>query len=673
MAFDALAYAADEPWLITIDGAELLAHDADTEAPRWRLAFERPLVAVVLVDPQTLPSAQGGSPWRSQSLTHVAIALDDAGHLHVVDASLGTLAGTLGPFGAPRAFAMSRASASVALAVNDVVHVWRLGERRELAIRASALAFSCDGASLAVGTERGELVTFDGAGETGRTKLDSAVVDLAAHPGGTWAVATPDGVFAPPGNRLNKIDPRPRRIRFDASGTRLAVQRNEWTIVVCDWPSLSVAARIEYTARPVHGLAFGPGNWLGVALDHGDGNKIDVVTTKTHRTDTHPGREHRSWSLLVEGRPERMEGEVTPSPHPSPKASPFTGRIGIGAMISIALLGVRVCVHASKPSPSYDSMPRPIYVPPTLAPSPAESGNLRLAGLFGMHRPDHAELVRLTGPELTPTIEAVPERNPLDGESPRAVWAAEDGSVFVVTSPGDRREITLVHERTPTGAWLAPSELTGRPNGEIFGASNAELYVGTSDALWHRVGTHWSHAKTVVRTAALSGNDLVIVDSANERIERRKGQAWVPETIPQHLAVRTLFGGRGVWAVAENDDYDDVLLQRTAAGTWAKRPLPNGAKTLNTVWVSPTGDAFVSADEGVFRFANGTWTERPAPLPVGHMWGRSSSDVYGGSVTGLAHYDGKTWSKTSYAGRVDALAGTANEVFVLRTKGPVRE
>src|SRR5262249_54244686 len=152
-----------------------------------------------------------------------------------------------------------------------------------------------------------------------------------------------------------KLAPGAARARFDGAGAQLAVQRSDRAIVVYEWPGLSVAMRIEYMDRVVRGIAFGSNDWLGIGPDHGDGNQIDVVTSATHRTDTRPGRQHRSWRLLVEAKRERMQG-APPSVKPeAPKlASSSRGRIGIGAGLSIALLCIRLIARlASTSSPDY--------------------------------------------------------------------------------------------------------------------------------------------------------------------------------------------------------------------------------------------------------------------------------------------------------------------------------
>lgn len=75
--------------------------------------------------------------------------------------------------------------------------------------------------------------------------------------------------------------------------------------------------------------------------------------------------------------------------------------------------------------------------------------------------------------------------------------------------------------------------------------------------------------------------------------------------------------------------------------------------------------------DGVLRSRNAgaTWTTDEPPFDVYDSWGRSSNDVYGRSLVGVLHYDGKTWSTTPYDGRSEAFTVTASELLVVRTTG----
>ncbi|MBX3219170.1 MAG: hypothetical protein KF795_01545 [Labilithrix sp.] len=770
MAFDAIAYGPDDLCLLTIDGAELLAYDAVTEGPKWRLSFEHALVAVLFVDPQALPAGQGGSPWRSPGATgRSVLALDAEGHLHLVDPTLGQVSAKLGPFGKPRALASSPAAAAVALAVDDAVFVLRSGARIDVPLSASAsghvtaLAFSADGATLAAGTDKGELRMFhvaEAPEETFRADLRGAVSDLAQHPSGSWLIAGRDGVSSvgPSGvARLEKLPAGVKRARFDANGGRVAIQRSDRSVIVYEWPSLSVTMRIEYTDRPVHGIAFGPGNWLGLALDHGDGNKIDVVTSSTHRTDTHAGREHRSWTLMVEGKAERLSAKeaedikrMKAAFHAPPKSNGngVGARIGIGAMISIALLAVRVCVRSSTPHTSYNYKPNVLGTAPlgtscdracargrierlaidcesaTLAcsddanaalkaladgdcagakaalgriesvpTSPGRGGDAplfganRLLAKFGLDeacasgairpRPvTHAQLVTLTGPTREPTVERIPDAEP--GEQPRAVWVAPDGTAFIATTAPDDapRRKCVVYRRTKAGEWATVHEALGGTRASLFGRTSSDVYLMTNTALERFDGATWKAVPAPsldhLSSATVSGADVFFagLSDAVGQVHRRRGDTWTKEPVPEGLIVTEVFGGgASVWALADDPESEQALLQRSSAGAWVVRTPSGdaGSSTMYSVWTSPTGDTFVATDEGVLRSTNGaSWKTLETPGVVTSLWGRSSRDVYGTSVFGLVHYDGSKWTETSYSGRIGAVSGTATELFVVR-------
>jgi hypothetical protein len=49
--------------------------------------------------------------------------------------------------------------------------------------------------------------------------------------------------------------------------------------------------------RQIGGLAFGAGHALGIGLDDGDANVVDVATGESWRTEPHPGRGRTTWRL----------------------------------------------------------------------------------------------------------------------------------------------------------------------------------------------------------------------------------------------------------------------------------------------------------------------------------------------------------------------------------------
>lgn len=394
MSLSALAWGPGHPSIVTFDDKELLAYDSESEGPKWRLELDKPIAGVVLADATFLDLGDASSPFRTPAAVNAVLAVDEEGRMHAVDASSGRKIGDVGPFGKPRSLAASAVGQGIAVAVPGKVCIWRKGTKSETMLDATAVAFSIDGATLAVATEQGVVKMFDLTGLDGVESLREVlsfdakgpVNDLVQHPSGAWLVAGSRATLLVDGpnseRTLEKIPVGAKVVRFDARGTRVAAQLSQRQILVYEWPQLSVLTRIEYTERPVRGLAFGNKDWLGVAMDYGDGNKIDVVTNAVHRTDTHPGRQHRSWSLYVEGgkKPAAASGGAgfsqsdedairrmrEPSSGDSGGGFGRGGRIGIISILSIGLLCLKLCVRlgssGSSYSPSYSSSSG--YTPP---------------------------------------------------------------------------------------------------------------------------------------------------------------------------------------------------------------------------------------------------------------------------------------------------------------------
>ncbi|MBX3217419.1 MAG: hypothetical protein KF850_35640 [Labilithrix sp.] len=593
MAFDAIAYAPDEPCLLTIDGAELLAHDVEADAPRWRLAFERELVAVLFVDPSALPPGAGGasgSPWRSAASTgrHV-LALDVEGRLHLVDPTRGQALGAYGPFGEPRAIAASTTGASVALAVDDALLLWRSGERLDVPLRASAaakvtaVAFSRDGATLAAATDKGEVRGVHVAGaleETLRADLRGAIASLAQDGRGSWLVAGRDGAFSVGSSgvvRLEKLPDGVRRVCFDAKGERLALQRSEQGLVVYEWPSLSVTMRIEYTDRPVRGLSFGRADWLGVALDHGDGNEIDVVTSATRRTDTHPRRTHRSWALRVAGRaqPRAAEEEANEQMKASLLAPPsasrrmFRLRLRLGVMIAVAALALSIGVRMmSAPGVSSDLTPSVVSAPPLD---------------LGCDRPCvEARLSMVVRDCEGSTIGCA-------GDARAAVTAYSAGDC-VETRAAVRRVESLVAGR-------------GGGAGAPLLEPNVRLAARGLDALC---------ATAEVRPSKPTYAQLVTLNGP----ELDPGVEWIPSAMPGEKA-------RAVWAAPDGATY----LATSVVRAWQREP-------SCVVYRKSNAGEWSTVNDGL----DGDCTS---------LYGTSATDVYLATSSRLVHFDGDHWEPVS--------------------------
>jgi hypothetical protein len=110
-------------------------------------------------------------------------------------------------------------------------------------------------------------------------------------------------------------------------------------------------------------------------------------------------------------------------------------------------------------------------------------------------------------------------------------------------------------------------------------------------------------------------------------------------------------------------------------------PAPNGhGEALRGAWVAPDGTEFLAGymysgapgpDTGVVyrKDPGGAWKivySKPRN-ELGHLWGRSSSDVWASGVKTLAHWDGTAWREESVPITSDQLLGIwgdATEMFV---------
>ncbi|MFO0640285.1 MAG: WD40 repeat domain-containing protein [Polyangiaceae bacterium] len=765
MSLSKLAYGPDALALVTFDGKELLANDAQTEAPKWRLALPEGIVALHFVDSDALPGGSGGgSPWRRSSAGCTLVVVDEAGGVHTVDPMLGQVVAKIAPLGAP--FGSAAGQGCFALATKDTIHLWRRGESFEIEARVSAMAFSNDGTTLVYAEEDGRLhfLAVDASKppkETSRAVVDSGVTCLTQHPSGTWLVGGESGLSSVKDARDRRHDAVSSKVvglALDGTGARLAVQMSDLRVIVLAWPSLTLEAEVLSPERAVRGLAFGPGDVLGLAFDAGDAVKVDVVTSSTQRTEAHAGREARSFRLSVRGKKEILSEKEAEEVKrmkallDAPKGGSSNGaRIGMSAGISLVLLAMRLVLAGSRGS-TYSPPPFDYKLSPAQATTcHRECAEARLASVvtycagkpcephakaardalatgdcgrakaalakvtfpegskepmdvlgdasllvakdglsqacsldLSLSAPAHrTKLVVLDGTTLAETTEAVPSAaGARHGESPGSLWVAPDGTLFVATMEGTS-ERSFVHVRKPDGTWSVVATRRSPTPARMWGRSSTDMYVLDRDSLAHFDGTKLTELDVPLTTTyalAGMGEDLVVsgstLDGADaspggvDRALRFRLGKWVPETTPVGLVPESLWpaGSAGTWGFAF-DNVKTRVLFRSPSGQWAERAWPAGAAEDDdpVVWAAASGETFLGTHDGVFRTANrgASWSRAGDPGEVRAMWGRSVNDVYALTPRGLSHYDGKTWSPTSFTGEAQLLGGTAKRVFVI--------
>jgi hypothetical protein len=305
------------------EGAELLLHDGDTEAPLWRTTLDATIVGVG-VDGER------------------AIAVTEAGTVHTFGARTGDARGTALINGrVRRACVDAGANRVIVLTATQVIRsdggaALVLGDAD-----AHAIATRPDGAVLVATATDLVLFAPDGA----RTSRPLAGIHaLAHHPEGFWVLGLAtkllrwDGTSEP--THITSLPPNSKLEHVACSDRVLAIAWDRHMVAALEWPSKETLGSLQYLERSVGGLAVGPWPWLGVALDLGDGNKFNLLSAALHRSDTHPGRPHHSWLVSVGGG--ARDEEPRPAQRtPSSSGNPLAILLAVAAIVLVVFLVMR--------------------------------------------------------------------------------------------------------------------------------------------------------------------------------------------------------------------------------------------------------------------------------------------------------------------------------------------
>ncbi|MEZ4466704.1 MAG: hypothetical protein R3F60_20350 [bacterium] len=290
------------------DGAEILVQDGPSEGPLWRMVGDHPLVGVAI---------HQDAIWT----------VDEAGHLIGRDASTGAQKAALEVGDGCRALAASDQGLLAIARAEEVVVIQGGAILRRLPVDdPTALAWSPTG-MLGVGTAAGDIKAFkDDTTPSSEATLPAGVTALTWGGGSEgWLAGAGPTLFRLNAEGIARVTGGPGdilSISASPSGHRVALQIGERIVLVLVMPSRDTLTTVQYMDRTVTGVRIGPGNWLGIGMDQGDGNKIDMVTGATHRTDTHPGRAHHSWMLKVATDPSVEASLPAPTDAPAKKGNP---------------------------------------------------------------------------------------------------------------------------------------------------------------------------------------------------------------------------------------------------------------------------------------------------------------------------------------------------------------
>jgi hypothetical protein len=344
------AYGHEGAHLVTSDGPDLLVHAGSDEAPQWKHTMSATVVGVGVTG-------------------EAIVAVDAAGAFVACDRHLGEVVRTIALERLATGLAVARGGVVAVLGASSVNLVRAHGEemRREIDVPgASAVAVDADGRRVAVGTRDGAVRVFDVASgeERGSSRVPAPVKGLCWSPRGYWLAATASGIarVGAGGQDTQRLvgtdDLELGSLTCSEEGALLAVRVGTTKVAIFDLLDGKVQGVVEYE-RTVGQVDFGPGATLGIGLDLGDGNKVDLLTGAVSRTDPHPGRKRNSWVLMCDpktdqiarvleraGNPgafSRMEGAKRAATKPVAVSSPAPeGGINWVALIAIIVFAIGI-------------------------------------------------------------------------------------------------------------------------------------------------------------------------------------------------------------------------------------------------------------------------------------------------------------------------------------------
>lgn len=358
MAQRRIAFTSEESLLLTFERGVIYAYEAVDGSLKWQIALDKTtVVAIVYAANSALGSDVAAGPWRSPASASTAIALDAEGTLHAIDAVLGRVLGTV-PHEGLVPVGLASGGDALAVAFEDRVIVHRGATKNEVMKRASALAFSRDGLTIAIGTARGDLFFYDVPSQklTAVEPPGGTIADIAPRPGGGWLVSSERGMTAVHSQKIEKqLNGQVNGVVTNVAGKQLAVHRSEASVVLYHWPPTTPIGRVSATGGTIRDVAFGADNKVGIAMAGGGGAIVDTETFAVLRTAQVPGEKRARWLVSAESEQARLERTAEQARRAqAAEAKPGNGaRFGIGAFLTVAIFVIRLCLVGARASSSY--------------------------------------------------------------------------------------------------------------------------------------------------------------------------------------------------------------------------------------------------------------------------------------------------------------------------------
>jgi len=265
------------------------------------------------------------------------------------------------------------------------------------------------------------------------------------------------------------------------------------------------------------------------------------------------------------------------------------------------------------------------------------------------------------------------------------IWGSSSSDVWAVSSTG-----FMIHYNG--SIWESP--ISTAPLSSIWGAdANHVLAAGPGRALHYKTATHWlqldAGSTDLVDLRAVSGVDathVMLVDSS-AHIARWEGVAWststtidtgggsvdsVWATSPSNVYVATptvlhhyngtvwtddlAFPTASVWGRDANDVFaasSGTVYRNLNGAGWQPMTMPNGVDNVLHVTGGGTSVFGLAKTGEVISLSGTTWSTIQTLNNATSLWAAGTNDLYVGGAS-IQHYNGTTWTSTSFAGRAIA-------------------
>lgn len=288
------AYDRSGSVIVTVDGTEVLVASASDGAPLWHLRCSDEIVGV-------------------GSTEEEVVVLDATGNLIWSNAETGAENDRVKLDGKPLSLAVD-GDGVAAVVLSGTVSLIDPGDRpRKLKVaHARRVAWSVDGTRFAVGTRDGRVAVFEEEtlAELGSVELESGVLDLCFVAPDSWLAATTEGLFLldDEANDSQRFAEKLLRgegnepvdaVASSEDGLLVALRQGQHRLSIVSQDG-TLAATVKVPDRELHGVAFGPHPWLGIGLDGGDVNRVNLRAGTVKQVEPHPHRSNAMEPWVVE-------------------------------------------------------------------------------------------------------------------------------------------------------------------------------------------------------------------------------------------------------------------------------------------------------------------------------------------------------------------------------------